>query len=500
MTFVRRLLLVLIVATAAVRAAAYLVYANALLRMPVEAFHLEAKMVLLAYRVQVGASLYPRWQDYPHVANFFGPVYFELVGLLGALVRADLPTLFSIGRALTFLSAMATTLIVWVVAARRYGRGAGVVAALLSLGAGTMIGFTVMVRPDAMADLLGLGGFLLAGQRSRWRRAVGGALLVLAILTKQTSALYLAAAVLADAFEGERRRALWLAATTALVLVGVIGLVNIFFEPNFIASLGGEAKSPWAITIAAGTAYETRFWPDVFLVPLVGLCLWIMPGSRDVRLATLAAVLLVGSAVAAGKQGASLNYYLGLRAVEGLAAGAAWTAARAAAGRARWAVLAVGVVVLTALLLGCGGGLAGATRAENQRGFFATARGRSYLRVYQALLDKARDPRARILTDSGMIDLYQGERAAFGDPWLFRLMVDTGRIDPVTMKSRIDDEYYELVITTSDIMLPAYADYAFGLPMVLAERVRAHYQPIGARAGHFLYERRAAQGSTGTRP
>ena len=59
----------------------------------------------------------------------------------------------------------------------------------------------------------------------------------------------------------------------------------------------------------------------------------------------------------------------------------------------------------------------------------------------------------RLLTDSGLIDLYQGERAAFGDPWLFRFLVDLGRLRPVTILRRIDAQEYDLIVTESDLVL-----------------------------------------------
>jgi hypothetical protein len=229
--------------------------------------------------------------------------------------------------------------------------------------------------------------------------------------------------------------------------------------------------------------------------------LWLAPGSRDVRLATLAVVLLAGNVLAAGKYGAAPNYYLGLRGVEGLAAGALWRAARAAEGRARWAALGAWAALVPMLLLSLGGWAVGIHGVQSQAAFLASPQGRSYLRVHQALLDKARDPAARILTDSGMIDLYQGSRAAFGDPWLFRVMVDTGRIDPVTMKRRIDDGYYDLVVTTSDLDAPKYATFDRALPAVLAERVRKRYEPAGTFGELHFYSRRGERPAPlGTRP
>jgi hypothetical protein len=497
MTLARRLVFALLLAAATARACVYLYYTVLAFQTPLEAYHLEAKMVLLAYRAEVGASLYPRWDNYPHVANFFGPVYFGLVGLIGALVGATIPGLFLIGRAVTVAAALGTTALVAAVAGRRYGRAAGAAAAALSLGTGPLLGFGVMVRPDTLADLLGLAGFLLLGQRALGPRAAGGLLLVLAVLTKQTSALYLAAAVAALAVERRPRQAAGLLAGCALGLAAVIAGVNAGIEPNFAASLVGEASAPWALHNVVQTLYTARTWPELLVLPLAGIGPWLTARPRDVRLPTLAVVLLAGSVVASGKTGASLNYYLCLRGVEALAAGALWRAARAATGRALRAAVAAGVVGVAAVAAGTVGDVTAAANELAHAQALASPLGRIYLETRNRLFRSARDPSVRMLTDSGPIDLHHGTRAVFGDPWLFRLLVHTGRIDPVLLKQRIDRQYYQLIVTTSDIMAPTYETYEFGLPMVLVERIRTRYKPVGAHAALFFYVPRDAPGAGG---
>ena len=84
MKLVNRLLLGLLLFAGVVRAALFLLYAGFDLTNPLEVYHLESKMVHLAWRVREGVRLYPEWRDYPYVANFFGPCYFALVGWIGA--------------------------------------------------------------------------------------------------------------------------------------------------------------------------------------------------------------------------------------------------------------------------------------------------------------------------------------------------------------------------------------------------------------------------------
>jgi hypothetical protein len=134
-----------------------------------------------------------------------------------------------------------------------------------------------------------------------------------------------------------------------------------------------------------------------------------------------------------------------------------------------------------------------AYQADQVMAFLQRSGGQSRMRIYRALEKRAEDPNFHFLTDSGLLDLYRRERADFGDPWLFRLMVETGRIDPIKMKERIENKYYEVVITKSDLMSDGYAQFNAGLPTVLYERVRAHYEPVGQLEDLFYYAPRGAE-------
>ena len=76
----------------------------------------------------------------------------------------------------------------------------------------------------------------------------------------------------------------------------------------------------------------------------------------------------------------------------------------------------------------------------------------------------------RILTDSGEVDIRQGERTVFADPWLFRMLVETGRIRPAKLEAMIERQDFERIVTMRDLFAADYATYDFGLPMPLAER------------------------------
>ncbi|WP_435011432.1 hypothetical protein P12x_002743 [Tundrisphaera lichenicola] len=496
MNLLRRSLLGLLIAMGLARLLGYLAYAAASLPSPMEAFHLEAKMVLLANRAELGVTLYPSWRDYPHVSNFFGPVYFGLVGLVGRAFEAEIPDLFAIGRGISFGSGLLTSMILGVVVARRAGARAGLAGALLSLGAAPMFGFSVMVRPDLLAELLGISGFFLAGHKALGGRVAGGLLLALAALTKQTTVVFLMAAVLSSIFEHEWRRGLRLAiGVGGLLLIAVLG-VTLAIEPNFASGLTGESKTPWEL--GSMTRNLTQVWklaPDLLYFPILGLILWLSgaSGVREVRPVVLTAILLASSLGLAAKRGADLNYDLSLRAAEALAVGALWQAwslstpgTRLRSGLLAIATLLGGASLIPGVIVAVAQARAGAAKAAFLEGPY----GREVLGFYRELERKAVDPDFHLLTDSGLIDLYHGERAVFGDPWLFRMLAETGQLTPTLIRDRIDSGYYDLIVTTSELDRPTYDSYEFGLPKLLADRARVRYVRIGTRAGLFLYGRR----------
>ena len=359
-----------------------------------------------------------------------------------------------------------------------------------------------MVRPDVPAEFLGVAGFFLASARSSLACAIGGAVLVLAILTKQTTVIYLLAASVALGFEGQWRRGVWLGVGSSIALAVVVGGVTLFFEPNFAASLAGESATP----MDRGPALETltrlvRLSPDTLVLPVIGLGLWLLgpAGRRNGRLAALAVLLLAYSFATSAKRGSDLNYYLGLRAVEGLAVAALWQAGATASGRARAGLALALLLACVAVVPGVLYAGRGAISARRSAAYLASPVGRDFVEFYREACALAARPDARLLTDSGLIDLHQGTRAAFGDPWLFRMLTETGRIDPALIRERIDAQYYDMVITTTDLMPSSYDSHIFALPKTLADRVREHYVEANSGGGRFVYVRRPGATSPGDR-
>ncbi len=145
-----------------------------------------------------------------------------------------------------------------------------------------------------------------------------------------------------------------------------------------------------------------------------------------------------------------------------------------------------------ALAVGALNAVAVADSARRVDAFLRGPIGRGHRANLRAVLRVAEDPGVRLLTDSGLVDVHQKERTAFGDPYLFRSLVNAGQIVPTRMEAWIESEAYDLIVTHADLNSAGYASYAFGLPMALVERARRHYVPTGMKAGLFLYGRRGA--------
>ena len=421
------------IAVTGIRAAAYVCHVAWHFTFPLETHALEATMVHHAWRVLNGSALYPDWTSYPHVTNFFTPLDFWIVGSLGRAAGSSIPDLFVIGRLVAFLSTLCGTgCLAWYLW-KRDGRSAALVGALLSLGAAPLYGFSIMTRPDAMADAAGLAGLLLTTVIGRRTTIAAGALLAIAILTKQTAGIYLAAAVVMCLGNRTYARAGLLAAASALTLASVSVVLTTSFAPLFLVSIFQERHSPLSLTgwMTAMTQL-VRLAPELLVITVAGLVLWIR--RKNHGLAMAAGTLLIGSLLTALKVGADMNYFLPLRTASVLAAGSLWAVARGQPHwRQGWSTAAAAGALLV-LLPGSVNAVAAAREARALRAFIGSPPGALLLETYDELIRLVQTPDLRVLTDSGILALYQKDRAPFVDPWLFRLLVSTDRIHPIQME------------------------------------------------------------------
>lgn len=482
------LALVALAVVTAARAVAFLVYVTIQIRTPAEAFYLEAHMVHLAWRVQQGITLYPPWRDGPYVTNVFGPVYFLVVGGIGRALGVDLDHLFFVGRGVTVAAVVATTVLLGLFAGRRYGTWAGAVAALVSLGCGPLFGFGVMARADALADFLGLAGFLLAIGRFRGATVAGAAVLVVAVFTKQPNVVYVLAAVLALLATGRTREAIGLAVGVGTAVAAIVVAVTLTLEPGFASGLTDASLSPWDVAaLHEQFSVLTDESPDLLILAAIGCVLWLRTPTRDIPLLILAVTLTTFCFLFAAKVGSDLNYFLPLRNIGALSAAALVRVVIDAQGGAwrRWVLVTVCVTVgFVPSVLRM---RSYASRVASQQAYYRSTEGQRLRREHEEIVRLLRDPRRNLLTDSGFLDIQQGARTNFGDPWVFRLFSHRGHLNLERMKGKLAGGFYECILTTSPLERDDYRTYDFGLPMPLVEVARRHYVLSGRKAGMFVY-------------
>lgn len=207
----------LIVAVAVGSVVSYVVLASQRIGYPYELTYFEGSTVEVSARVAAGEPIYgpPSTEFTPWP---YPPLYFWLTGALMRVIGVDLATM----RIVSFVASLAVLVLLALVVRRASG------SAVAGIGAAALFAATFRVSgaffDTARVDSLFLALLLtavLTGMRARtWRGGVGlGALLVLAVLTKQNALVVAAPMVLWLLW---RRRPVGVAALGTLV-TGVVG-------------------------------------------------------------------------------------------------------------------------------------------------------------------------------------------------------------------------------------------------------------------------------------
>ncbi len=478
----------LLLAVGLIRASIYLAYASLEIPAADQPYVLEGANVYFAWCVEQGFPLYPENAEAIYTVNYMGPCYFTVVGMIGWLFDADIPTLYLIGRVVTFLCGLGPALIAAMYLGRRYGRLPALAGLVFGIGAAPMIGYGVMTRPDMMADLLGAGGFFIALWPNRRELWVAVVLLTLAFLTKQTAGIWLLAAFLSLLVEKDtRRRALVLGGSTLAAIAATVALLAAFYEPTIVSNLFGQGGIPFDSVQRIGTLWMlVNRSPEILFFAFLGCVLWMGQRHRDRALVILTVVWLAAAAFTCAKRGSDLNYFIPLRIVEALAAGTLCAAVRRAErSRLGWIALSTaGIIAMAPSTIF----LARTTAAslERQAAMHSEA-GQAEQVQLQHLVELAQNPYVRLMTDSDRLAVYQGPRAVFLDAFLFRLQVDAGQVDPRELVEQLQSRWFSYIVLSADVSRDYDDVFFYRLPDQVAKAVRANYQLQSRTGGFFIY-------------
>lgn len=458
---------------------------------PWDNYFLESKFSWLARRVRDGEPLYPPFKDGPYEPNYYGPLYFWLVGWISRLWPTD-EFIIVVGRWVSVGAVLSTSILLAIVVGRSLSRTSGLIAGWASLAGAPLIGFSVMVRPDALAELLALGGFFAALSSMGGSAALAVSLFLLATLTKQTTGIFLVCALLSLGMRGEWRRAGAIGMAFSLGLLVVVAGATLAYEPMMAQCFAADQGTAW--TIEQGTtmlARMARRAPEFLLAPLV-VCwrAWEAKrqGESETRqrlwrdLALLAMLLLFSGGATACKTGSDLNYFLSLRLIFGLAWGGWWSLARSSRSRLVW-----GIVLLLATIQGTRWLMGNNVRIQGERQQLTSELGQKILAEREWLEAQARRPNSRLLADSPRL-CFRQKQPPFIDPFLFKILVESKQVHPQALINRIERQEYDLVVLSAALDGDDYDAYAFGLPRSVADAVRRRYVKMGTFGGYFLYE------------
>jgi hypothetical protein len=260
-------------------------------------------------------------------------------------------------------------------------------------------------------------------------------------------------------------------------------------EPNFGACLLGESRTSadfasWWQTIQRVSLAD----PEFFALSAAAFWIWCRGPGKEPPLAALTAMLWISSVITAAKRGSAENYFLGVRSIAALGAAALWDRVRAPQLRPQaWHVVASAATAMGMVLSVChAGGFLSLAVMSNRLG--ATPEGKAIDELYKRLYLLAENPERLLLTDLGPIDIRQGARTLYADPFRFKLMVEAGQVNPGRVRESIDSQKYSVLICGRDLFSPTYADYDSSLPLVLVEQARLRYEPVGGPLyGLYLY-------------
>jgi hypothetical protein len=219
---------------------------------------------------------------------------------------------------------------------------------------------------------------------------------------------------------------------------------------------------------------------DAWLFASVALWSW----RRAPWLALLALLPAAAGLTMCAKIGSDANYFLPMRLAAGIVAGrmvASLMQPNAGERRAFGAMFAAATVAFAGMQW-----LPGVALRTDPAAREIVRR----MAIEQAGAVRLAGADGRILSNVGMVQLKLRERALFVDSFLFKMLVNDGRMRPDRLVESLRRREIPWVVLDTALDDPNYDANPFGLPRVVADAVRRYYEPAGAGLLHYYRPRK----------
>ncbi len=441
--------------------------------MPAQLNYVDGYTVDDTLRLARGEPLYPDPAAAPFTVTVYTPGFFALgAALVGLGVDG-----FAAGRLLALLSMLAVA----VVAAWSGFRRTGWVAVLVGLALvlhPLQWPWSLVIRPDYTAILLSVLAVAVATRTTAHRGVVLPAVLcVAAVLTKQT-AVAAPAAIALGWLATDRRAAIRFTAIFASATLASVAGLQLITHGQFLFHTVTANVNPFSV--ARAIALYRRFVESNPLTAVVlGVMLVASARRRRLSMTAVYALLTLVTALAAGKVGSSMNYFL-----EPLAALALWTAhefpspwfARRTPMRTAVAILGVAAVLLVS-----------ATSWIDQMRAHQAAR--SALPLHAELVRTVATEPGPVVSDDATLLVGAGKRVHYR-PFIMAQLADAGRWDQAPFLEELEQGAVAMIIYRTEPVLLHESRYTRPMRELMALRYR---QAFNYRLGSSFVALRPAE-------
>jgi hypothetical protein len=469
------------------------------LRAPVERAYGEGHLVWVSQQILDPARTYRKIDSPPFVIVPYPPIYMAV----SRAVDVALGDLLMAGRGVSLASATGLVVVAVILvfrclpvgSPRLWRLASGALAGALIVCTESMSYWASLMRVDMLALLFmfsGLAVYISAAQHPR-RHYLAAALFLLAVFTKQT----MLSAPLACAVVGmatDRRTALRVLGSATAAGVALLLVLQWASDGGFLTHLVAYTQAPfsWSTALREVRLHLRGSWPTVLGSACAVYGVWSGTtrrrlgwrctlalrsdrlDDRAVLICGLTAMAAVVGALAIGKMGGARNYFLAWDVSAGLLCALVFFRVLSAISLSRR--LRVGGPLLVALAV--------AFMLRPDRAFYlALTRDYETAVHEEAQLARLLQSTPGPVLSEDLLVLGKVGKALVAEPATVSFLARTGRWDPAPYLRLLDDQYFEVIITSQ-----MAGPQLFSAPML--EAIQRAYQLDRRIGSYWVYRPR----------